>query len=94
MHPHKVVNHPINIQNAFEAARDFRIRVGLSSKSGTFSAERTPEGLGMIGMNVCILNGLIGLRMFGARTLIFGTLGTFFVGLGPFVLHSDPDALL
>src|SRR4030043_291846 len=48
----------------------------------------------MVGMDVFIFKLLPGFRMFRPGTLIFGTLASFFVGLGTLIFHSGFDSFL
>ncbi len=43
----------------------------------------------MIGMDIRLYNGTSCLRMFPPWTLIFGSLSSFFMRLGTFILHPD-----
>ena len=48
----------------------------------------------MIGMNVFVFKPLPGFGMFRPGTLIFRSLGSFFVGLGAFIFYSGFDSFL
>src|SRR5215831_19990553 len=89
MDPKKIVHHPVHPSQPLQSRGGFGIRIGLSSKGGTFSPQGTPERFGMIGMDIRLCNGTSCLRMFPLWTLIFGALATFFIYLCTFILQPD-----
>ncbi len=77
----KIVHHPIHMEKPLQPWGCFGVHIGFSSKGRTFAAQSTPEGFGMIGMNVGLFNRTSCGRVFRPRTLIFGSLWAFFMGL-------------
>src|SRR5215510_5697677 len=89
MNTKEIVYYPVHPQQPLQSRGGFGIHVGLAAKGGTFAAQGTKEGFGMIGMDVRLCNGPSCLRMFSPWTLIFGALSTFFMRLGTFILDSE-----
>ena len=89
MAPKEIVHHPVYPSQPLQSLGGFGIHIGLASKGGTFSAQGTKERFGMIGMDVSLCNGTRCRRMFSPWTLIFGSLTTFFMCLGTFILQPD-----
>src|SRR5215831_4116887 len=89
MNTKEIVYYPVHPQQPLQSRGGFGIHVGLAAKGGTFAAQGTKEGFGMIGMDVRLCNGTSCLRMFSPGTLIFGALAPFFMRLCTFILDAE-----
>ena len=94
MHPHEVMQHPVGIESALESFAMLGIGIGAAAIAGKDASESRVKGFEMVGVNVRFKHVLSGLGVFLLGCLVFGTLGTFLVGLGAFVLDAHFDSLL